>query len=877
MRSERRKRMGVLILIVILNVVLVGCVVLSVSAAFSDAEKASFNQNTENIRTLTNASANKVELVLEYNSEEMRTVSNYINTYRGVGMTEEEIIDFFDSCFASMDSIYTWQLIDNVPNGQSGTPQGFIAISLSASDEAAFSYSAQAYPELAKIFVSADESTLGNAHYTSEFTDCSSTHEKVSAITATVRVRAEGDDSYQYKTLMLTLKSDYMNRLIASNNDIDTLNFFHYSNVIIDNEGDYVISNSYFQGTNIFDYIALYNPSFVKGEAALLQEKLRNEDYSDMLFYDNNRQQSCAYTIVPVQNSDWHILSIVPLASFRNGYDYNSNFFQFAFFFLILFVMDILLILRVNMQLRIKTKEAEEANQSKSVFLSSMSHDIRTPMNAIIGMTIIANKQLEEDTMDKAVLRDCVNSIELSGNHLLSLINDILDITKIESGKIILHPEDFSIANTVNQVMGMCQASIRDKQFEFEAHIQNVTHEYVTGDALRINQVFINILTNAVKYTEPGGKIIVTLTEEPVADNPSAARYIYKVSDTGIGMDPQFIATLFDRFTRAIDTRINTVQGTGLGMSIVKQLVDLMGGTIEVQSEINVGSTFTVSLPLPIVPKKLTALKTPHVPILLIDDDPILLETVQLILQEAGAAVDTVGKGARGVELAKTRMDTANAYQIIFVDWKMKEMSGLDVIRRLRETIGNEVRIIVMTAYNITEIEEQARAVGANAFLTKPLFRSKLISAVESVLAGDEANVKRDKELFPDLKVLVAEDNETNWKVLNKILLSYGIEPQRAANGLLAVEAVQKAERPFDLIFMDIQMPLMNGYEATKSIRSLSEPDKASTPIYAMTADTFASDIERCREAGMEGHLAKPIEMNKLLDIIRALYVQLKK
>lgn len=447
---------------VFLNVVLMVCVICSVLSAFNNAEEISFSQNIENVRTLTDASANKVELEMKHHTIEIKALAD--------SSTEE------------------------------------------------FVYRMTAYPEISKIFGTASEEKVGEVYYTNEFFTLSSVHAKAFAIATTVRIVDESSASgYEYKTLMSLMKSEYINELIANNNDIDTLNFFDYSNVIVDNYGNYVISNNHFQGTNFLDYIKLYNTDFTIEDKEEICEQLNQNDYYEALYYQNNRSQDCVYTIVPVQNSDWHILSIVPLSSFHATYSFGHNFFVFAAFFAILFLMDITFILIINHRLRIKTKEAETANQSKSVFLSSMSHDIRTPMNAIIGMTMIADKQLAEESINRESNRECMKSIELSGNHLLTIINDILDISKIESGKIILHPEDFSITETVSNVIEICKTNIKEKNLAFHVQFDNIQHEYITGDSLRIKQIFINILTNAIKYTQPGGKVTVELCEDVIS------------------------------------------------------------------------------------------------------------------------------------------------------------------------------------------------------------------------------------------------------------------------------------------------------------------------------------------------------------------------
>lgn len=870
MRADNIKRRTMAAVAVVLNIILVISVVISVFQASNNAKQASFAQNIDNVRTLTNASANKVHLEFFHNTQKLKTAADYINEFDGRGMTEDEIYAYFEIISRDRESVCSWELVDNCLNDKAGVSSGFNAVALSDGHSSMFSYSTQVYSELAKIFISASNDTIGKYNYSNEFTDPSPMLEKSSAIATTVRIYTAGKP-YQYKTLMLLINSDYINELLSQNNEVDAMEYFDYANVIINDNGDYVISNSYFQGTNIFEYLKLYNDDFTKEDSDEIIAKLSSENYSDTLYYKNSKYKKCAYTIVPVQNSNRHILSIVPIDSFHVSYNYNRNFMNFAILFGLLFLTDIIFVIIINRRLKYRTKEAEAANLSKSVFLSSMSHDIRTPMNAIIGMTIIASKQLDEEPIDKATVKDCMHSIELSGNHLLTLINDILDISKIESGKILLHTSDFSIADTVSNVIEMCQSRIVEKEFLFEAHIQNVSHEYVTGDSLRINQIFTNILTNAIKYTEPKGRITVRLTEN-LSSKDGYSEYVYTVSDNGIGMSSEFVKTIFDRFSRAVDTRINSVQGTGLGMSIVKQLVDLMGGTIEVESELNVGSTFTVTLALPVVPQELEQPKYDSLSVLLIDDDEILLQTLKMSLSEMGISVDTARGGSEGIEIASSYALNKHPYNIVFVDWKMDNISGIDVIHQLRSKLGNDIRIVVMTAYTLSEIEREARKAGADYFVTKPLFKSKLISTLNNVLNGNKKSKKSESLSFQGLHILVAEDNETNWKVLSRILKYYDISCERASNGKIAVEMVSETTKPYDMIFMDIQMPEMNGYQATTAIRLLNDKTKANLPIYAMTADTFADDVEKCKIAGMNGHLSKPVEISKITELLKKIY-----
>lgn len=872
MPDFKKIKNAAIVFAILLNAVLVFGIVWSVLSAFNTAKTISFTQNIENIRTLTNASANKIELEFFHHTHEIETIAEYINSYNGIGMYEDELVGFLNACYG-MQSNYSWQLADNSVIDSETQNAGFCAYLPDSSDNVSFRYKVNAYPELAKIFCSADETTLGKVRYTSEFTDASPSLKKSAAITTTVRIRDE-NGGYNYKTLLLLIRSDYINVLLSNNNDIDTLSFFDYSDIIVDNDGNYVISNDRFQGTNFLKYIALYNDNFSDKDYDDILEKLHTEDYSDVLFYRDSRGKDCVYTLVPVQNSDWHILSIVPAASFSNDYDFSRSFLYFALPFIALFVLDIFLVLVINRKLRSMTKKAREANESKSLFLSSMSHDIRTPMNAIVGMTIIAEKQLDEENIDRESVRECIKSIEMSSGHLLTLINDVLDISKIESGKIVLHNADFSIAQTLCDVVEMCKPQINEKKFVFDVIIRDVLHEYVIGDALRVNQIFINILTNAVKYTEQGGKITVELFEDKTSSE-NAARYVYKVSDTGIGMSPEFTAAIFNRFSRAVDTRINSVQGTGLGMAIVKQLTDLMDGEVTVESEINVGSVFTVTLELPFVTQKADKdIHLEQISVLLISNDAFVCDAVRKAFLLFGTSVETADNVQLGTEAAETGIRSGKPYKIIFIDGKVPDVSEKEYISEIKRISHGQTSVIAITDCLCAKKSDCDFANSADYSVSKPLFGSKLMNAIKETMSGRKKSEKNDsdKESFPDMHILAVEDNDTNWKILDRILKYYSINAQRAENGKIAVEIMKNCDITPQLVLMDIQMPVMNGYESAKAIRALDDKERSSVPIYAMTADIFSDDVRRCREAGMDGHLSKPIDIEKVLEIIRMYY-----
>ncbi|MCM1299727.1 MAG: response regulator [Firmicutes bacterium] len=519
---------------------------------------------------------------------------------------------------------------------------------------------------------------------------------------------------------------------------------------------------------------------------------------------------------------------------------------------------------------------ADSANKAKTNFLSSMSHDIRTPMNAIVGMTDIAKKH----TDDKEKLEDCLNKITLSSQHLLTLINDVLDISKIESGRLTLNPVNFSLRKTMDNLVNIVRPMIKSKKQEFDVHIHDVNCETLYGDELRISQVFINILSNAVKYTPEGGKIILDLHEERIDEK--TVRLTYIVQDNGIGMSREYMEHMYDTFTRADDSRTNKVQGTGLGLAIVKQMVMLMNGTIECESEPDKGTVFTVELELPIGENVNRVYTLPPIDILFVDDDEVFLTITEDTVREMGANVETAHCGETAIELVKKRRESGNDYAVAIVDWKMPGMGGAEIVRAIRSIAGTGTSIILVSAYDWSDIEDDAKNSGADGFLSKPLFKSYLSEKIGlAINKGEEKSEAAENKVsdLAGLHVLVAEDNDLNWEVISELLKMQGITADHAENGQEAVSAMQNAaEGKYGLILMDVQMPVMNGREATAEIRRASRSYVKNIPIIAMTADAFAEDIAACLDAGMDGHVAKPVDMDKLCqEIKRVLSTRSKK
>jgi len=488
-------------------------------------------------------------------------------------------------------------------------------------------------------------------------------------------------------------------------------------------------------------------------------------------------------------------------------------------------------------------------------------------MNAIIGLTAIAQKKLG----DTEATRESLRKIGLAGNHLLTLINDILDISKVESGKLSLSPVTFSIVETVENLVNLSQPMVKEKNIDFNFRVNRMEKEYLYADQLRLNQIYINILSNAVKYTEPGGSVSVDMQEEE-SSAAGCVKLTYRVSDTGIGMSPEFMEKMFQPFSRQTDSRINSIQGTGLGLAITKKMVDLMGGTIDCQSEQGKGTTFTVAIDIPVSDRQRDDIRLDPIDILVVDDDKVYLQTTTDTLMSLGASAECAGSGAEAIEMIKSRRQQGGQYDLVILDWKMPGMNGIETLRRIRSDVDENIPILLISAYDISEFEDEAKKAGAGGFVSKPLFRSALYDKISQLLGKEVSSVEPEDD-YSDLagiNILVAEDNDINWEIIQATLGMFGMTSERAENGRICVDMMKNAgEGRYTLIFMDVQMPEMNGLDATRTIRRLEDPWAASIPIIAMTADAFSENITECLNAGMDGHIAKPFDVKLVIKEIR--------
>ena len=527
---------------------------------------------------------------------------------------------------------------------------------------------------------------------------------------------------------------------------------------------------------------------------------------------------------------------------------------------------------KMNQALSEAVQAAETANRAKSTFLSNMSHDIRTPMNAIIGFTTLAVSNIDE----KKRVRDYLGKILAASNHLLSLINDILDMSHIESGKIQLKETEVSLSDVLHDLKTIVSGQIHAKQQELYMDAMDVTNENVYCDKTRLNQVLLNLLSNAIKFTPAGGTVSVRLRQYPGTKKGSEI-YEIRVKDNGIGMSPEFVQKIFSPFERERTSTVSRTQGTGLGMAITKNIVDMMGGTIEVQTEAGKGTEFVVRLPLRSQPEnhriekiaELEGLKA-----LVVDDDFNTCDSVTKMVLKVGMRSEWTLSGKEAVLRARQSMELGDKFHAYIIDWRLPDMNGIEVTRQIR-SLGDETPIIILTAYDWSDIEVEARAAGVTTFCTKPMFMSDIREALMNAIGQKQAETE-DIILpaagldFRGKSLLLVEDNELNREIAVEILNKYGFLVDTAENGAEAVEKIKNSEPGgYNLVLMDVQMPVMNGYEATKQIRALNDPELAKITIIAMTANAFDEDRKKALECGMDGFLSKPIVIDEVIETLQ--------
>ncbi|MDE7339071.1 MAG: response regulator [Lachnospiraceae bacterium] len=676
--------------------------------------------------------------------------------------------------------------------------------------------------------------------------------------------------------LLAGFPMDYLNdALFLAGEDSDV--YYH----IIDINGKFVIRNkgayreSYFQrimetyapfeGKEPADYVQEISDAMQNGEVYFASAMVEGEG---MQIHCSRLPGNSNWYLICAMPLDFMTKSVSDLAVVRVWVTFASMLIIFVAM-AIIFLLYYRLSVRQIDELTKARQEAVHANMAKSDFLASMSHDIRTPMNAIIGMTGIAQKNIN----DKERVDDCLRKISLSSKHLLGLINDVLDMSKIDSGKMVLNMVPVSLREQMDDLVNIIQPQVSAKNQVFDIFIRNILSEDVICDNVRLNQVLLNLLSNAIKFTPEGGRVDVYMYQVQLdgESNVDMIQTHFLVKDTGIGMSPEFQAKIWDTFAREETEQVRYITGSGLGTSIAKKIVDLMGGTIELQSEQGKGSTFHVILNLQKSDADIDGMKLPPWNILVVDDNRDLCESAVDNLEELGTHAEWTQNGMTAIEMIEKRHKRNDDYKFVLIDWKMPGMDGVETIREIRKRVGLDIPIFLISAYDWSDMEAAVDESMIEGFISKPLFKSTLYHRLKQYMDTYDSSQEQDAMLEADLtgkRILLAEDIDLNWEVASEILSITGVELHRAVNGRECLEMFDNSEIGYyDAILMDIRMPVMDGYDATRAIKALEREDK-DLPIIAMTADAFSDDAQRCLECGMVAHIAKPIDVRECMRIL---------
>ncbi len=683
----------------------------------------------------------------------------------------------------------------------------------------------------------------------------------------------EMPDGGKSDALVMGVSVDFVKQVLSLEQTNDALVYSQ----LIRNDGSFVLTDdknydNYFDRflSNALEYEG-YKP-----EDYIIRMKDAIETGTNFSMPYKTKKSTGHMYFMPLPNTEWYLLTFMPYGRIDETIsDLNSDWINLVVISCgsILLVLIVIFAIYFNIsrhqmrELDAARAEALHATKAKSEFLSNMSHDIRTPMNAIVGMTAIAASNID----NKQQVKDCLNKIALSSKHLLGLINDILDMSKIESGRMTLNMEQVSLREVMDGIVNIVQPQVRTKNQQFEVLIRDIISEEVYCDSVRLNQVLINLISNAVKFTPDNGKITVSLRQEESQLGETHVRVFIDVKDNGIGMSPEFKEKVFETFMREDRLRVHKTEGTGLGMAITKFIVDAMGGTITCDSEQGKGTEFHVVVDLERALVREEDMILPDWHMLVVDDDDQLCRAAVNSLGEIGIRAEWTLDGESAVEMVRENHSRGTDYQVVLLDWKLPGIDGIETAKRIRQQVGEDVPILLISAYDWSEIESDARAAGINGFISKPLFKSTLYYGLKSFMLPEEkteAAVLKNNTDLSGYRILLAEDNDLNWEIADALLEAAGLEIERADNGQTCLEKFQASDVDYyNAILMDIRMPVMTGYEAAEAIRSLDRAD-SDIPIIAMTADAFAEDVKKCLESGMNAHVAKPIDVDEVTKVL---------
>lgn len=655
---------------------------------------------------------------------------------------------------------------------------------------------------------------------------------------------------------------------------------------IIDFQGNYLINHHRsLESEKVENFYETMERGRLKGGMTVseIQERIQNRDNFTFQYQDVNGEDNlitCTY----MEMGKWYYLNVVPRYVFVN--QSKALMELFAFFMIVIFsVIAAVWISVFHRRSRIIAMErkhraeltealdmAQAANRAKTIFLNNMSHDIRTPMNAIIGFVTLASTHID----NKERVSDYLEKISKSSSHLLSLINDVLDMSRIESGKVSIEMKTENLSEILHGLKDIILADVHAKQLELFVDALDVQDEYIVCDKLRLNQVLLNLTSNALKYTNPGGMVSVRVIEKGYSESGKGI-YEFRIKDNGIGMSEEFVKTIFQPFTREKSSTVSGIQGTGLGMAITKNIVDMMGGTIEVESEPGVGTEFIVvfEFEIPENKKELPVIRSLEgLRGLIVDDDMNACQSAAAMLRQLGMRSEWCMYGKEAIARTQEALKMDDYFHVYIIDWLMPDMNGIETVRRLRKIVSGAAPMILLSAYDWTDAEEEAREAGVTDFISKPLFLSDLCDKLMRVCGeGQEEDSCEDvmeEDHFDGKRLLLAEDIELNREIAEEILGQAGFLVESVENGQAAVDRINGSEPGyFDAVLMDVQMPVMDGYEATRAIRKLENKALSDIPIIAMTANAFEEDRKEALLAGMNGHVGKPIDIPTLLNALK--------
>lgn len=859
--SEGRIRRSALIT-VICDVALIAVLVVCLLIYISRNNVRTYNQNVENITNTAVAKAGLMLAALDNTSQEVKAAYKYCS-----GKSVEEILDYLALIGDSENEYQLLQLDESVSTEDLPVYTGY-STRKSNGDYRQITYEGTDLAVSIKQYANHADGEISFSQGFTNRTDAQRYFAVFCGITAN-----ENGVRQQYYLIKPEKESRVLDQLQMYSQYSDLSTAICYA------DGKYLARDASFRSDRFYDYLYNYNGLSIDERNAVKASVQNDADGAGALTYRDLKGRDCVFAYAACGDTEsFYVIVAVPVSEFVSARQLTFLPLIIIFFLAGLLVFNTWRLLIIVQQLRLSVERERVANRSKSSFLSRMSHEIRTPLNAVIGYNAIAKNGITEAHNDaerkqaEMKVLDCLHKSEIASKHLLTVINDVLDMSAIESGKMKVEHTRFDFKGLITSLTTVFYSQAKAKDVDFEVVFGTLNEEWFIGDQMRTNQILTNLLSNAVKFTPPGGCVKLKI-HQPEAD-ANASHIHFEISDTGIGMTKEYLSHIWVPFEQADSSISRRFGGSGLGLSITKSLVDLMGGTISVQSDLGVGTTFFIDLTFARAeqPVSSSMYDFSGVNALVVDDDSSTCDYIRLLFNRCGAKCAAVTSGEDALKAISVSLEHGESYSVCLVDWRMPGMDGIETIRSIRKIAGKYLPIIIVTAYDFAELADKAAEVGVSKFISKPLFQSSLFDLLATI-CGTQRVTPMEKSAdidFGGARVLLAEDNQMNMEIAKTILESAGLFVDSAWNGKQAVEMFEAAAPgTYMAILMDVHMPEMNGHEATRAIRASAHPEANTIPIIAMTADAFAENVAEAHAAGMNDHIAKPIDIPALFDMLK--------